>query len=215
MEIIHSANFFHMKRASYPILILIALSIGLTSCSIDPLAEYEPIILEGQDYLDRYDTPVFFYHYAEKNTLTNETKGWVIDNEGYLRSYENIETVLRHTNHKSTMRNFLAETKVEHQVDLVTLVANYKKNLTISRTDLITEELDAQQTVETTFYGFALSYPDAEDLGSCSPDTRLADYYHQYVLESNSNNLMQTRDHTAAQAILSYLRSVALDQEDN
>ncbi|MEO0333302.1 MAG: hypothetical protein AAF223_16725, partial [Bacteroidota bacterium] len=158
-----------MKRASYPILMLIALTIGLTSCSIDPMAEYEPIIFEGQDYLDRYETPVFFYQYIEKNTLTNETKGWVIDNEGYLRSYKNVETVLRHTNHKSTMRNFMAETKVERQIDIDALVKNYKKNLTISRTDLTTEEMEEAQAIEKTFYGFALSYPDADDVGSCSP----------------------------------------------
>ena len=200
-----------MKKLNLTLIIcIISGSVFFQACQIDTSSsDYIPLILEGQDYVDNHETPPFFYQYEEKNMDTESTRGWLIDKYGYLRSYENVSVQLFKDNNLASMNAFLEQTKIVSKIDIDALVTNYKKNLNISRIDPMSHEMEAKVPVISTYNGYTLSYPDSD--GSNCSSRRRPGYYNRFVLESKGDKMI-IHEHTAARAVLAYLKNIAKDE---
>lgn len=187
-------------------LILCLFLITLQSCQIDYLGAYEPMTYEGQAYLDNFETPPFLYHYEEKNEKIDQNRGWIIDNKGYLRKYQNVHVRMYNNNNAASMQAFIDRTEVVKQIDLVKLVRLYKKNLKISQESPTVVELKETSPKTSTYFGYTLSYPD-EHGNNCS-DRRQVGYYARITLESKGKLLVRNHN-SAAKAVLAYLKLVA------
>lgn len=192
----------------YSLVFLLTLLL-LSSCGVETLAEYEPLILEGQAYLENYETPPFLYQYEEKNEVTGQNRGWIIDNQGNLRKYENVHIRMYDTNNAASMRTFVERTAIVRQVDVNQLVNLYKKNLTISRSKSSMVAMDEKSQRTHTYFGYTLSYPD--DNGNNCSARRQPGFYVRIIFESEGQVLVRNSN-LAAKMVLDYLKDVEKTQ---
>ncbi|GAB5550422.1 MAG: hypothetical protein Sapg2KO_00130 [Saprospiraceae bacterium] len=178
---------------------------------MDSLGAYEPMKYEGQSYLDNFETPPILYHYEEKNEKIDQNRGWIIDNKGYLRKYQNVHVRMYDYNNAASMKAFVDRTEVVKQIDLIKLVRLYKKNLKISRESPTVEEMEEINPKTNTYFGYTLSYPD-EHGNNCS-DLRQVGYYARITLESKGEVLVRNNN-SAARAVLDYLKLVSKSEID-
>lgn len=179
--------------------------ISLQSCEIDSDAGYEALRGEGQAYLDNYETPPFLYQYEEKNEETGHNRGWIIDNKGFLRKYQNVHVRMYDFNNAASMEAFIDRTAVVKQIDLDKLVRFYKKNLKISREAPTVVDREETSPKTNSYFGYTLSYLD--DQGNNSSAQRQVGYYARITFESKGKVLVRNNN-SATQAVLNYLKLV-------
>lgn len=175
-----------------------------------------PAAPAGAEFLNRTDTPTFLYQYEERNTTTGEVKGWVIDNQGNLRSYDKVSVRLLDRNIPEVLEAFWRETKLEKAVDAETLVANYKKNTLISRLSVDVTAANLSPDINKTYYSYSMASEDNVSHDHCN--TGQSDYNHYAVRYDRSillaqGDLIISHQNKAALEVLDYLKSFNLNGE--
>lgn len=178
--------------------------------------------LTAEEYLAKVETPDILFHYEEINVLTDENRGWVIDNSGNLRTYENVFSTLKVENSKAEIANFLRSTQLVQAVDLDALVGYYKNNRAISNSAISENALAQSSDWEVSYYGIAMetSYSNADKnsgagcgFGNCEDQSSKEEQkqvIEQILLES-LGSLHLVREDERAQAVLAWLKSLNVD----
>lgn len=171
------------------------------------LTTYQPVNYEGEAYLKNYSTPRFLYQYEEKNSETGDLTGWVIDNEGNVRTYENVSTRLFDYNQPTILENFRDETQLSGKVeDVNELVSHYKMNDIVQKETLEVGSAAVSTPITKSFYAFALGNTQ-DDCESCGPKLDANQIYARFVLASEGNVLLTNRNANAV-AMVNYLKRI-------
>ena len=185
------------------------LCLGVTGCLEEAEINYEPKVLEGSEYLNSYTTPSFFYHYEQRNTKTGENQGWIIDNKGNIRSYNNLYLLLSEVNTFEAMDSYLEGTSIEGKVDLYELVTHYKKNTLINRLDPDIAYNELSSDITTTFYAYSLTSRQTESHNDnmCMPSSSLTRSVARSTLDSQGKVLVSHQSENV-KAVLDYLEGI-------
>ena len=188
---------------------LLVLSLGFSGCLEEAEINYEPKVLEGSEYLNSYTTPAFFYHYEQRNTETGENQGWIIDNHGRIRKYQNLHVLLSEVNTFDAMDRFLEGTAIEGKVDVQELVTHYKQNTLISRLDPDISYNDLSTDITTTFYAYSLTsrHTESHNDNMCMPSSSLTQSVMRSTLDSKGKVLVQHQSERV-KTVLDYLEGV-------
>lgn len=153
-----------------------AMFLLLSACTqqVDETFDYQAAELFGADYLKTFKTPKVMFHYSIADEENKNYQGWLIDNEGKVRTYQLNYPVTQVSKDKviweesSVERLYNSSARTNITVDLNVLVEQYKKNWQISHASITQEAEDAQAKVTTAFWGFTLAFSKNGRSGSGS-----------------------------------------------
>lgn len=192
-------------RFNYYLCTLLCLAgfMSLTSCDQEATPEYVPTIYEGAEYLANHETPTIIFQYDIKQIHGHKSSGWVIDNQGNLRVYQEVSAKIDGTTRKETLEMFLNKTEIVEQVDIETLVSMYKmKAQNRVSTEMIEEDLDDEAETSSTYYAYTLSYNSSPT--NCNT-TRAGGYYSRHILESIGDKYIEDQSITGRK-ILNWIK---------
>ena len=196
------------------LMLSIAIVLTMLSCSKDAgvASTEERVTLSAQELIDLYIRTDAVFQFSTLIRETGEEYGWVIDREGYLRSYRSetprylgnaVRNELWNANQIEELLAIATEPRL--QVGAQDLVEVYKEALKISAESVSDISLSPGAAAESRLSVFRLTTPDQVMSGGCGSmredlegaDARHTTYFEKVMIESTGYQLARNNSPSA------------------
>ncbi|MEN0003882.1 MAG: hypothetical protein AAF798_07050 [Bacteroidota bacterium] len=196
-----------MKLKFYTLATLLLVCLfAFSSCEKEQLIRNTPSAqpLEGLDYLRAMNTPSILFQFEAVNTFTGDREGWLIDEEGNLRTYENAGGAITSMNTERELNKLLNASAVIEAVDVDALVEHFRNNSSLAALALTNEATSVTSDTEISYYGYHMRYAE-QQCSSCNTvgaNKETSDaYIERFVLEKTGEQFSYRADERARAAV--------------